>query len=98
MGNPLPHPASRGVISIGLGIVLTMLTCGIYGLYWQYRQIETLNAWLGRREFSFWVWLLLSLLTCGIFAVYYEYKMSMGINEIQRENGFSVNKDLALIC
>ncbi|HLU47707.1 MAG TPA: DUF4234 domain-containing protein [Planctomycetota bacterium] len=92
-----PYPRSRGVVSIGIGILLTLLTCGIYGLFWEYRQMATLNAWLGRREFSFWLWIILSILTCGIFAFYYEYKMGRSIAEVQARYGFPVSSDLALI-
>jgi Na+/H+ antiporter NhaC len=60
--------------------------------------METLNAWLGREEYNFWLWLVLFILTCSIFELYYEYKMAKGINEIQENNGLHENKDLALIC
>lgn len=41
-----PYPESDAVRSIVVGIVLTLITCGIYELYWHYKQMETLNAWL----------------------------------------------------
>jgi len=81
-----------------MGVILSLITCGIYELFWQYKQMNTLNAWLGRHEFDFLRWLLLSIITCGIWAVYYEYKMSKGINEVQERNGLSVHNDLAVIC
>ena len=93
-----PYPEFDGVRSIGAGILLTLVTFGIYGLYWQFKQMEALNAWLGREDFSFWLWIFLSLVTCGVFAVYYEYKMAQGINEIQEENGYRLNGNLAVIC
>jgi hypothetical protein len=93
-----PHPKDKGVRNIALDLILTIITCGIYGLYWQYRQMETLNAWLRRKDFDFLLWLLLSIITCGIFAMYYEYKMAKGINEIQRENNLKESSDLPLIC
>jgi len=93
-----PYPAQDAVRAIAIAILLSIVTCGIYILYWQYKQIRILNAWLDRDEYSFVVWLLLSIVTCGIFGVYYEYKMARGINEVQQTNGFQVNKDLALIC
>ena len=93
-----PYPEYDGVRSIVLGIILSILTCGIYYLYWQYKQMETLNAWLGREEYNFWLWLVLFILTCSIFELYYEYKMAKGINEIQENNNLRVNGDLALIC
>ena len=93
-----PHPAHEGVRSIVVDLLLTVITCGLYGLYWQYKQMETLNAWLRRKDFSFGLWLLLSIITCGIFAMYYEYKMAKGINEIQEQNNLRVASDLPLIC
>jgi len=93
-----PYPRHDAVIGIGLGIVLSILTCGFYGLWWQYKQMVVLNAWLGREELSFLNWILLSILTCGIFALYYEYKMAKAINEIQEREGLRVNSDLAVLC
>ena len=86
-----------GVRSIALGIIFSLLTCGIYSLYWQYKQMVTLNAWLGRNDYRFWLWLFLSFLTCGIFGIYYEYKMAVGINEIQINRGWTVSNHLAVI-
>ncbi len=96
--NDYPYPAYEGVRSIVTDLLLTVITCGLYGLYWQYRQMETLNGWLRRKDFSFGLWLLLSIITCGIFAIYYEYKMAKGINEIQEQNKMRVASDLPLIC
>lgn len=98
MSDRSPYPRQEAVISIGVGIILSLLTCGLYGLYWQYKQMEILNAWLGRKEYDFWIWLILSIITCGLFALYYEYTMAKGINEIQENGGMRVNDDLALLC
>ena len=97
MGKEHPYPAQDGVQGIGMAILLTLVTCGIYGLFWQYKQIKTLNAWLRKEEFSFATWFFLTILTCGLFSVYYEHKMAKGINEIQENNGFKVKSDLAVI-
>ncbi len=93
-----PYPMADGVRSIVLGIIFSLLTCGIYSLYWEYKQMATLNAWLGRTEYRFGFWLLLCILTCGIFALYYEYKMAVGVNEVQANNGLNVSNSLAVIC
>ena len=92
------QPPPDAVINIAVGIILTLITCGLYGLYWQYRQIDALNQFLGRNEYSFGMWLLLSIITCGIFAIYYEYKMADGINEIKTMYGRRVDNNLPLIC
>ncbi len=93
-----PYPRAGGTRSIALGIIFSLLTCGIYSLYWQYKQMVTLNGWLGRADYRFGLWLLLCIITCGIFALYYEYKMAKGINEVQANTGLQVNSDLAVIC
>ena len=86
MPNGYPYPESQAKRSIVAGILLSLVTFGIYGLYWQYKQMATLNAWLERNEYSFWLWFFLSIITCGIFGIYYEYKMATGINEVQADN------------
>ena len=71
-------------INIPLYLILTILTCGIFNLYWNHRQMEACNVLLNRREFSFWIWLLLTILTCGIYHIFYQYKMGAAIVEIQQ--------------
>ena len=86
------------VVNIAVGILLTLITCGIYGLFWQYKQITALNYFLGRHEYDFWMWFLLSIITCGIFAIYYEYKMAGSINDVKLANSRGVDPNLPLIC
>lgn len=93
-----PYPVEEGRRDIVLCIVLTIFTCGIYGLYWEYKQMEAINAWLRREEYNFWMVFFLSIVTCGIFYVYIIYKMSVSINDIQKVNNFNVNTNLPLIC
>ena len=95
LNNPLPE--SEGVISVGTSVILSIITCGIYGLVWQYKQMKVLNSWLNRKEYSFGKWLLLGIITCGIYGVYNEYKMARGIIEVQQQNKLLVN-DVAAIC
>lgn len=71
-------------LSIPLYLILTLVTCGIFNLYWNYRQMEACNGLLDRIEFRFGYWILFSLLTCGIYHIYYQYKMGSAIVEIQR--------------
>lgn len=71
-----PSEPNPNVRSIGLAIVLSLVTCGIYNLYWQYKQIEALNDMLRDDKYGFWGWLVLSTITCGLYHVYHEYRMS----------------------
>ena len=93
-----PKPLTReDEIAIPLGIVLSVLTCGIYNVYWNYRQFKAMNFLLGREEFNFVLWLLLSLVTCGIFHIYYEYKMGSELQAYMKTQGYQVNSDLGLV-
>ncbi len=91
------YPESEGVISIPLYIILSFITLGIWGLVWQYKQFQILNAWEGEEEHNFWMWLMLSIVTCGIYYIYYEYKISKSIVNVQETHGLKVSSDLPLI-
>ena len=60
--------------------------------------MATLNAWLKRDAYSFWLWFFLSIITCSIFGIYYEYKMANGINEVQADNDLVFDSNLPIIC
>lgn len=98
MLNQYPYPEFEGRRSILSGILLSIITCGIFGLYWQYKQMDTLNAWLERNDYSFWLWFFLTILTCGIFGIFYEYKMACGINEVQHNQGILHDSNLPIVC
>ncbi|MBI5630668.1 MAG: DUF4234 domain-containing protein [Elusimicrobia bacterium] len=91
---PLPrefylHPAA--------GILFSVLTCGLYNIYWNYRQFQAMNLLLGREEYKFLNWLLLSIVTCGLYHIYYEYRMGVDLNCYLKDNGRPVGDNLALI-
>ncbi len=83
--------------NIALYLVVTLVTCGIFNLYWNYRQMESCNALLRRDEFSWILWLLLTIVTCGIYHFYYQYKMGAAINEIQERFGYPVSEGLPIL-
>ena len=91
------HLSTKPRMNIGIAVLLTFITCGVYGLVWQYKQMKTLNIWLNRREYTFGMWFLLSVITCGIYGIYNEYKMARSIAEIQVQNDLMVN-NVATIC
>jgi len=64
------------VRNIAIDILLTLVTCGIYNIYIQYKQIQALNILLNQEKYQFVTWALLTLVTCGIYHLYHEYRMS----------------------
>ena len=91
-GSPASH-----TLSIPLYLILTIVTVGLFNLYWNYRQIVTCNDLLEREEFRFGMWFLLCLVTCGLYHLYHQYRMGEAINEIQRSHQLPVMKDLPII-
>lgn len=89
--------SSEHHIEIAMGIVLSIITCGIYNIYWNYRQFLAMNQLLGREEFKFVPWLLLSMITCGLYHIYYEYKMGAELYGWLKENGREPNPNLPVI-
>jgi len=96
--SPPTIPPQEAVRDIGVSILLTIVTCGLYGLYWQYQQFRTVNAWLGRNELGFGTYLVLSIVTCGVYALYHEYKVAQAICEVQRQRGMKVDDNLPLLA
>lgn len=71
--------------SIPKYLIFTILTIGIFNLYWNYRQMKACNDLLDEKEFSFVLWILLSIITFGLYHIYYQFKMGRSIVEIQKQ-------------
>lgn len=62
--------------SILLAIILTIITCGIYSLYWMCKVNDEVNALSGEyNATSGGAVVLFSIITCNIYGVYWAYKM-----------------------
>lgn len=88
---------SKYNLSIPVHLILTLITCGIFNLYWNYKQMEACNYLLKRQEFRFAHWILFSILTCGIYHIFHQYKMGAAIVEIQRNTNKNIFDSLPLI-
>ena len=62
-------------------ILLTIVTCGIYGLYWTYVAMEDLNKTMNRQYLSSGL-LLLCAVICFPVAWYILYKLDQGLMEV----------------
>ncbi len=72
--------------SIGLCILLSIVTCGIYGLYWFICLTDESNAVAGEPGTSGPVALLLSIVTCGIYFFYWGYKLGEKLDKARAYN------------
>ena len=68
---------------VAISIVLTIITFGIYGLYWQAVLNDDIKKLAKEEQFtSGGIVVLLSLVTCGIYSIYWAYKMGEFIDKI----------------
>ena len=82
--------------NIALAIVLSIITCGIYGLYWFVMLTNEANAYSEDYTTSGGVALLLTIVTCGIYGYYWAYKMGEKLKIAQGKNNL-VQKDNGIL-
>ena len=73
--------------NIALCIVLSLVTCGIYGIYWFITLTNDLNTATGEEGTSGGMAFLLSLVTCGIYTFYWAFKCGEKVDKIRQQNG-----------
>ena len=59
--------------SVGLAIFLSIITCGIYMIYWEYVVIDSLYK-ANKMPSTAGMDVVLSIVTCGIYGLYMLYK------------------------
>ena len=84
--------------SVGLCIVLTIVTCGIYGIYWIYCLADDCNKVSGDpNPTSPGMVILLSIVTCGIYGWFWLYKAAGQINQGKANRGMPVDSNAGII-
>ncbi len=64
-------------------LVLSMFTCGIYGLIWMFQAVGEINAALGEERFNLVKEIGLSIVTCGIWGYYFLWRLSEAVVDVQ---------------
>jgi len=73
--------------SVATCVVLSIITCGIYGLYWMVCLTDDSNQVTGYGNTSGGQALLFSIITCGIYGIYWCYKMGDKLDRARMDNG-----------
>ena len=74
--------------SIGLAILFTILTCGIYGLYWMVQLTDESRMLAGDMDAtSGGMVLLFSIITCGIYSIYWNYRLGERLDKVREAKG-----------
>ena len=83
--------------SIGLCVVLSIVTCGIYGIYWLYTIAHDLNdlceSQNQEKGAEPGLVVVLGIVTCGIYSIYYLWKAGKMVSSLTRSNGHHPSDD-----
>ena len=67
--------------SIPLCVIYSIITCGIYSIYWFICLTEESRVVSDRYQTSGGLAFLFSLITCGIYGIYWGYKMGEAMDD-----------------
>ncbi|SFC19280.1 DUF4234 domain-containing protein [Clostridium uliginosum] len=73
---------------VGISILLSFVTCGIYSLFWM-AFLSNETAEYTHENPSGGMDILLGIVTCGLYFIYWNYKMGKRIYDIQLNAGIS---------
>ena len=83
--------------NIATSVILTIVTCGIYGIYWFITLTDETKAAANDTQLaSGGVAFLLTLVTCGIYSIYWAYKMGELLANAQSQRGMMVKQNAVL--
>lgn len=73
--------------NIALCIILSLVTCGLYGLYWFVTLTDDTNTIAGEPGTSGVMAVILTVVTCGIYGLYWAYKCGEKIDKAHQNRG-----------
>ena len=82
--------------SIGVSILLSVVTCGIYGMFWFVMLTDEVNELSDDHSTTGGMALLYSIITCGIYTFFWNYKMGKRMYDIQLKENVPANDNSIL--
>lgn len=74
--------------NVALCVIFTIITCGIYGLYWFVCITDDINTISQDYSTSGVMSLLLSFITCNIYGFYWAYKCGEKLDNVKTAQGY----------
>ncbi len=78
LNDDYPRIPERNIVTC---VILSIITCGIYGIYWFICMTDEANAINHEDGVTGGMAFLFTILTCGIYGIYWAYRMGQKINE-----------------
>ena len=88
----MPRGVERNPVTV---ILLSIVTCGIYSLYWLYMVTSEINAALGEDKINFVLYFLLGIL-CFPLVFVGMYKIDEGVVQLQTRIGLQGKSNFVL--
>ncbi len=93
-----PGMISFGQRNIAVAIILTIVTCGLYGIYWMVKLVDELNEASSEPNATSGVMVvLLSIVTCGIYSLIWLYKAGEKINRAKGMRNLPIDSNAGII-
>ena len=73
--------------NIALCVILSLVTCGLYGLYWFVCMTDDTNTVANEEGTSGVLALILTIVTCGIYGLYWAYKCGDKLDKAKVDRG-----------
>ncbi len=73
--------------NIALCVILSLVTCGIYGLYWFVCMTDDTNTVANEEGTSGVMALVFTIITCGIYGLYWAYKCGDKLDKAKVDRG-----------
>lgn len=83
--------------NIAVCIILTIVTCGIYGIYWFICLTDDTNTVYGAEGTSGVMAFVFSLITCGIYSLYWMYKQGEKLEDAKARKGLVPSQYMGII-
>lgn len=77
-------------------IILSIVTCGIYGIYWFITLTDDASRANDDPSFTGVKAFLLTLVTCGIYSIYWNYKIGKEMYEANQKRGIQTSDNSVL--
>ena len=91
------RPGPRGErLEPALVLLLSLVTCGIYYLYFIYKTSKETLAYTGEQDIDPALDVVLTVVTAGIWSVYWDYKIAQRIARMQQMAGVRVTDNAVL--
>ncbi|MBQ4030983.1 MAG: DUF4234 domain-containing protein [Bacilli bacterium] len=85
---PAPKVPNRNIVT---SIILSLVTCGLYGIYWMITLQDDSNLVCDENTTSGVTVFLLTLVTCGIYGWFWYYKMGQRLFQAGQKYGKQIS-------